>query len=325
MEDRIWISWNLQRRNIGLANAVHARLFMSEYNNLRWLRIPREFLRSWNLIRKERPTICFTMNPSIFASWWLSILAKFYRFLLISDLHTLNIKISGLKKNLFLFFFNSGIRRSDIVIVTNKYYRQSIVSLNPNVVCIPDALPTIRQSAMISLKKDSKTRKKMQVLFICSFGPDEPVSEILSIDSSLDGFEILVSGDWRKEYKVPPETRNIRLIGYVSQEEYDRILCSVDGIMVLTREEGCLCCGAYEAFSAGKSLILSHTQALEDFFGKAPIYTENNSKSILSALRILRAEKTNRATLIINERPTLQRKFNEGIRELERVITSFKQ
>ena len=324
MIDRIWISWNEQRRNIGLAAAVNARLYMSDRKTTRWCRIFREFLESWKLIRRERPSICFTMNPSVFASWWLSLLAKIYRFHLVSDVHSVNIKITGLRKVLFRMFFNAGIRRSDAIIVTNEIYRQYILPLNPNVVCVPDPLPVLRTPLMNNRTDSVKISGKMQVLLICSFDPDEPLSEVLAMDFEINDFEILVTGDWKKRFEAPPSTKNIRFLGFVCNEEYDRLLCAVDGIMVLSTEEGCLCCGAYEAVSAGKPLILSRTKALRDFFGKAPIYTENSSESIISALWTLNAEIKQRAKMIVQERAMLSSKFNSGIKELEKVIACLK-
>lgn len=322
--DRIWISWNKQRRNVGLAAATGARLYMSDLNLPRWRRIFTEFLKSWKIIRKERPSVCFTMNPSIFASWWLSLLAKFFKFRLVTDLHTLNIKITGFKKFLFRMFFNAGIKGSDVVIVTNEIYRQSILPINPNVVCVPDDLPVLQVPSIENNDNSCGTRARIQILLVSSFDPDEPLNEIMAIDQAINDFEILVTGDWRKKFKNLPHTRNIRFLGFISNKEYDRLLYTVDGIMVLTKEEGCLCCGAYEAVSAGKPLILSRTKALQDFFGEAPIYVEDSSESILSALKTLKTERVQRMKMIIQERSILSNKFKNSIRDLEKIITGFR-
>jgi hypothetical protein len=41
-----------------------------------------------------------------------------------------------------------------------------------------------------------------------------------------------------------------------------------------------LVCGAYEAVSACKPLVLSNTQALKQHFHKGTVYTDNTSKDI---------------------------------------------
>lgn len=322
MTDRIWISWNDQRRNIGLAAAVNARLYMTDRDAPGGRTLITEFFDSWKIIRRDRPSICFTMNPSIFSSWWLSLLARIYQFHLVTDLHTVNIKLTGLKKMFFKIIFNSGIRRSDLVIVTNSIYREAVLKLNKNVAIVPDALPELTAKAEEPLDGRKKTNNKIQVLLGSSFDDDEPIDEVLAIDPDLDGIEILITGNWRKKFDVLPQTRNIRFLGFVDKEEYERLLLSVDGVIVLTSSEGCLCCGAYEAFSAGKPLILSRTKALQNYFGASPVYTENDSASILSALRKLKAEKDERAEMIVRERRVLMVKFEKGIENLENMLSS---
>ena len=321
MSDRVWISWNEQRRNIGLAAAVNARLYITDRDAPGGRRLITEFFDSWKIVRRERPSVCFTMNPSIFSSWWLSLLARIYKFRLVTDLHTVNIKLTGLKKIFFKIIFNSGIRRSDLVIVTNSIYREVILKLNKNVAIVPDALPELTAKAEEPLNGLKKANNKIQVILVSSFDDDEPIDEVLTIDPDLDGLEILITGNWRKRFDALPQTRNIRFLGFVNNEEYERLLLSVDGVMVLTKSEGCLCCGAYEAFSAGKPLILSRTKALQSYFGASPVYTENDSASILSALGKLKAEKDERAGMIAQERPVLTMKFKKSIENLENILS----
>ena len=319
MAARIWISWNKQRRNIGLADALGAKLCMSELDLPRWRRTPMQLLRSWRLIRAEKPAICFTMNPSIFSSWWLSLLARWYHFLLITDLHTVNVKTSGVRLIIFNLFFRSGLKRSDIVIVTNSMYRSSILRLNPSVVCIPDPLPRIHYG--LTHNTHMGTDNKFSVLFISSFAEDEPLSAVLALDSCLDEFTILVTGNWKLRFENRPKTQNILFLGFLPDAEYDSLLCSVDSVMVLTFQEDCLCCGAYEAFSAGKPLVLSGTEALRSFFGQAPVYTDNTSESILESLLTIKREKDLRTQMIISGRAALQDSFCRGISELESRIS----
>jgi glycosyltransferase involved in cell wall biosynthesis len=320
MASRIWISWNKQRRNIGLSKAFSAVLYMSELDLPRWLRMPLEFYRSWKLVRREKPTICFTMNPSIFSSWWLSKLARQYHFLLVTDLHTLNNNISGWFSKIFYHFFKSGIRDSDLVIVTNPIYKSQIIGINPSVVCIPDPLPFF-QNTLLSKKSLTCTPSKFSVLLICSFGEDEPLTELLALDSQLDEFSILVSGNWKVKFSSLPATKNIRFLGYLPDSEYDSLLCSIDATMVLTTQEACLCCGAYEAYSAGKPLVLSGTKALRGFFGEAPIYTDNSSPSILKSLQAVKKEKDSRTQMIISGRDSLRTAFENGISEIENQLS----
>ncbi len=320
MADRVWISWNEQRRNVGLAAAVHAKLYMTDLESPRWLRLCKEFYEAWRIVQRERPSICFTMNPSIFSSWWLSLFTGLYGYRLVTDLHTPNLKLTGIKKKIFQIFFNSGIRRSNVVIVTNNIYRQEVLSLNRNVVIVPDPLPVLKKPLRNTANNYQDPDNKTQILFVSSFAEDEPINEVLALDPELDGFNILVTGNWKKMFASMPATRNIRFLGFVDSDEYDQLLLSVDGVMVLTSEEGCLCCGGYEAFSAGKPMILSQTRALQEFFGEAPVYTQNSSEAILAALKRLKAERDKRAEMVIEQRNMLNRKFDKGIEDFEKTL-----
>ncbi|MBI5742134.1 MAG: hypothetical protein HZA16_15655 [Nitrospirae bacterium] len=295
---------------------------MTERDCPGWIRLVREFYESWKIVQREKPAVCFTMNPSIFSSWWLSLLKGVYKFRLVTDLHTPNIRLSGFKKKMFEVFFHSGIKRSDIVIVTNEIFRNSILSLNPNIVVIPDPLPELSMP-LNGNKHLAGTDGKIRILLVSSFGEDEPIKEVLAIDDELDQFDIMVTGNWRKKFASLPDLRNIHFLGFIPGDEYDQLLLSVDGVMVLTKEEGCLCCGAYEAFAAGKPVILSRTEAMQGYFGCAPIYTDNNSASILSALKTLRAEEAKRSEMIEHEKRILDEKFKMDMKNLEETLVEF--
>lgn len=62
------------------------------------------------------------------------------------------------------------------------------------------------------------------------------------------------------------------------------LLSSCDPVMDLTLMEDCLVCGAYEAVSVGKPLILSDTSALRRHFRKGAVYTLNMAGAIAEAI-----------------------------------------
>lgn len=314
---RVWISWNRQRRNIGLARSVNATLYMSELRLPRCLRLVAEFFNSWMIILREKPDICFVMNPSIFASWWMARLKKVYGFILVTDLHTVNIRLEGINKKIFLYFFRKGLRDSDMVIVTNPLYRQEILPYNQQVVCIPDQLPRLRSGSVRTKGLVVEGKGQVPLLVVSSFAEDEPLDELVSLDNELSPFHLYITGNWKKRYQTPPTTRHITFLGYMADDVYDELLLSVDGIIVLTTVEGCLCCGAYEAFAAEKPLILSNTRALRDFFEDGPIYTEHEPAALLTAFRQLGREKTERGQKMAALKKSIQCKFDQGIAQLE--------
>ncbi|MCI5162036.1 MAG: hypothetical protein D3917_08435, partial [Candidatus Electrothrix sp. AX5] len=83
-------------------------------------------------------------------------------------------------------------------------------------------------------------------------------------------------------YKKSP--MQIRLTGFLSEKDYYDLLNSVDLVMDLTSMENCLVCGAYEAVSQKKPLILSDTLILKEYFKKGVIFTQNYSKNIQQSI-----------------------------------------
>ncbi len=71
------------------------------------------------------------------------------------------------------------------------------------------------------------------------------------------------------------------------------------------------------------ALAIGFLYTLPNFFGEAPIYTENASDSIMFAFQTLKGELVKRTEMIIAERPSLQRKFRKGIAELEEALHGF--
>lgn len=317
---RVWISWNRQRRNIGLARSVNATLYMSELRLPRCFRLVAECFNSWMIILREKPDICFVMNPSIFASWWMARLKKVYGFVLVTDLHTVNIRLEGLDEKIFLYFFRKGLRGSDVVIVTNPLYRQEILPFNQQVVCIPDQLPRLLSGSVCAKGLVAEGKGQVPLLVVSSFAEDEPLDELVSLDNELSPFHLYITGNWKKRYKTPPTTRHITFLGYVADDVYDELLHTVDGIIVLTTVEGCLCCGAYEALAAEKPLILSNTRALQDFFEDGPIYTEHEPAALMAAIKQLGREKTERRQKMIALKANIQRKFDQSVAQLEELL-----
>jgi glycosyltransferase involved in cell wall biosynthesis len=114
------------------------------------------------------------------------------------------------------------------------------------------------------------------LLFVCTFGPDEPYRAVLEAARLIDPeIGIYVTGN--PQGKAAPETwpDHVVFCGWMSWERYDQLLCSVNGVIDLSTREGCLLCGAYEAVAAGKPMILSRTRTLMDYFSRGAVFTDN--------------------------------------------------
>ena len=74
------------------------------------------------------------------------------------------------------------------------------------------------------------------------------------------------------------------MTGFLDDKSYIQLLNSSDAIMVLTKRDDCLNCGAYEAISIGRPLILSDSFVLREYFYQGVSFTENNSNAITACV-----------------------------------------
>ncbi len=132
-----------------------------------------------------------------------------------------------------------------------------------------------------------KLKGKFNLLFICSYAVDEPIVEVIEAMEEINNNDVVlyISGDFKKLeekiYKNAP--KNVVFTGFLSEEEYIKMLNSVKAILVLTKSEFTMMCGCYEAISVCKPIVTSNKNVLVDYF-KGNVFVENYSDSIRSGI-----------------------------------------
>jgi hypothetical protein len=146
-----------------------------------------------------------------------------------------------------------------------------------------------------------RTTQQFCCVIISTYERDEPLAELfLAADIVGDQFRFFVTGNSKKlaadlMKRVPG---NVTLTGFLKERAYWQLLVDADAVIDLTTMDNCLVCGAYEATSLGKPLLLSRSQASLDCFGAIAIHTENDADSIAINLRVLRREARDRAAAL---------------------------
>jgi len=122
------------------------------------------------------------------------------------------------------------------------------------------------------------------VLVPLSFAPDEPVEAILTAAEALPAVTWILTGraPLALAAAAPP---NVRLVGYVSNAEYQELLRRSSLVVALTTREHTMQRAAYEAALLAKPLVTSDTEALRDFFGAAALYARPDGVSIAGQVR----------------------------------------
>ena len=283
----IWIDWARNLRTHTLTDRLGVELFEITFEHAGLRRYLRSVRYTISALRKYRPQVVIATNPSVVLALLLIALRKWFGFALVSDAHYVGIRLLRPNRMLqkVLDLYNA---KADLVIVTNQGHADYIARLGGRSYVCPDPLPVLPdlRPAMLSLPDKA-------VFLVCSFYDDEPYNEVLAAFARLKGkgYELFVSGNYRKGAIQPAHFPWVRFLGYVPYEVYCDYLRSCALVVDLTVVEDCLVCGAYEALAAGKPLVLSRTRALRDYFGTAALLTDNTIDGIAASVERAYAER----------------------------------
>lgn len=278
-EKRLWISWTYQRRSEELAREFGAEYIpVGDIGMGRFKRYVHCLPRTIGILNKKRPGLLFVQNPSILLAVAAAAIKGLYRYRLVNDLHTPYIRLGRIAALVFWKLQAYCAGRSDMTLVTNEGMKRRLP--RGDALVLPDRLPELEKRA------ERELAGRTNILYVSSFAEDEPYAEVRKASRLVDPHtHIYVTGSFRKVKWVPEEMPgNLHLTGYLPDRDYIDLLHSVDAVMVLTTQENCLVCGAYEGVAAGKPIILSNREALRSYFSAGAVFVEDDAASIASGI-----------------------------------------
>ena len=288
---RLWITWNTQRRNETLSDALGASFVEFKSSASNFIRYPYLSFKTLLLLNDFRPNLIFAQNPSLFLAGLVSFVGKLFKIPVIIDAHNAGIYPLEGRSNLLNYVALKINSLADIVIVSNDNLREYLGHAGIVSFSIPDPIPVIKSSCPFKLDKS-----KFNVVFVCSWASDEPYDNVIKAAALLDDSVcIYITGDGEplNSGSTGITRKNIVFTGFLSDKEYESLLCSCDTVMVLTTRDDCLVCGAYEGISVDKPLILSNTKALREYFNLGVTYTGNGSEDIAESIYRAKTDMNN--------------------------------
>lgn len=272
-DSAVWLTWERQRRNASMARVLGVRyceLITNKKGGFRYLSL---ISRTLVLLFKNRPQTIFYQNPSIV----LSLVVVLYKIctikkvIIVGDYHNAGVyPPKGESLTPFL------VGNSDLVLVSNDNLVEIVSAMGGVGVAYPDPLPNIEAVSYSDVLSENN------VLFVCSWAEDEPINEVLEAAKGLPDVDILISGrvNFDRYPNARNKTDNVKLLGFLPEQEFDSLLSEVDVVMDLTTRDDCMVCGAYEAVSVGRPLILSDNPVSTSYFDKGVLFTDNSSEDI---------------------------------------------
>src|SRR5690606_9305989 len=238
---------------IELAKELGADYHFVKSNETFILRHLLKALKTVSLIHRYRKGLVVVQNPSRVLAALAALMKVIFRFPLVVDRHT-NFRLGkGFSMNPAIWFVilcsEFSLRVADLTVVTNDFLKGLVERKGGRAIVLHDKIPDMKRPVdKLNLPPGSN------VLFVCTYAPDEPYEEVISAARLLPGdCHIHITGNYRKVGLDPKSKEfpsNVHLLGFVSSEDYSAYMFSCDVVMVLTTSEWVIVCGGYEAAAA---------------------------------------------------------------------------
>ena len=316
----IWITWENQRRNKGISLALDWPLHELLFHEPRIIRYPLSIFRTIKLIRKNRPRILAVQNPSIVLAVLALVMRNFFNYRTIIDAHNAGIYPSEGRSPVLNAISRWIQKKADLTIVTNQELKSVVEGNGGKAFVLPDRLPSVPE-----IKTSPLGDEGFNVVFVCTYSTDEPYEEVFKAAGMVSkNVRIYVTGKYPSKISPTSLPSNIKLLGYVSEDNFWSLLSSADLIMDLTLREGCLVCGAYEGVSLLKPLILSDTKILRSYFSEGCVYVAPNAESISAGINLAINHIEAMKTGIRHLKTKLEKTWECTLQDLKRTIEEIK-
>ncbi len=287
-KSRVWIAWEIQRRTLNLSGKLNARLVIFNDEDKGFVRYPLSVLKTLFVLWKYRGERVFVQFPSMFLAALACFMKPLLRYALVVDRHTdFSLELAppyGWKDRLILFLSAYTLRRADLTIVTNSEMAAGVEAQGGRSFVLPDPYPDFEAAPARAAEKP------LEILFVSTWAEDEPILEVMEACRVLGPeVRVHVSGKMKKKFEaaVAGAPSNFIPTGFLSDEKYFERMSSADCVMAITTRPATLVCGAYEAISLGKPLLLGDSRVLREYFHQGALYTCGTSSDIADRLREL--------------------------------------
>ena len=284
----LWVTWSVHRRTTGLCAAWDVPLHIIHCRRTGALRWVERALRTLGLLWRTRPEILFVQNPSLALTTLAALSRRVFGYYLVVDAHNEGVRPFFRQGRLVHRLTRRLLGTADATIVTNAALAKDVLAAGGRPLVLPDSLPEPELPA----RAPAIERAPFRVAVISSFKADEPVAAILAAAAKLSDVSFDFTGDARRFRHGNGLPTNVRLTGYLTDRAFWKLLSQSTVICDLTLKPDCIVCGAYEALSLAKPMILSDNPGTRHIFGSASVLTDNTPDSIASAIRTAIAERS---------------------------------
>jgi hypothetical protein len=311
------LSWADHRRTEELCAGLGLELVVLKSRSKglrRYLDLAR---RTRALLGARKVDVLLVTNPSLILAALCVALRRAHSYRLVVDAHNEAVTPYINRQAWIRWLSRWVIRHSDLTIVTNAQLAALVGAYGGRPFVLPDRIPTPPAACAAP-----ELSGPFNAVLIATYAPDEPIREVFEAVRGSD-IQLYVTGNAGKldaavREGAPP---NVRFTGFLEEQAYWGLLSSVDAVVDLTLMDDCLVCGAYEALSLAKPMVLSNNAASIELFAGAAVYTDNTPADIRRALDALRARHDQIRGAAERRRRELSERWNASARNLAAQIT----
>lgn len=237
-------------------------------------------LHTLYLCVRHRPRVVLVTSPPLFAVLPVLLYSKVFRARLVIDTHSgCFIQEHWRRWDRWQRFL---ARRAALSLVHNEDNARRIEEWGAAYAVLPSLPPELVVEPSAAARAPGGAARP-RCVYICSFKEDEPVESVLEAARGLPqvSFEVTGRAPAGIEDRLPG---NVRLTGFLGEDEYNALLARADVILALTTRPGTLLYGAQEAIALHKPLVLSDTSTLRETFAGGPLFARNEPAALRAAV-----------------------------------------
>jgi glycosyltransferase involved in cell wall biosynthesis len=262
----------------GTSHMVYWRALGSHPSTV-WLKYFGQAVATWRILLRDQPDAIFVMSPPVFAALSVWAYSRIFRRLFVIDAHT----AAFLHPRWRHFQRLQGwlFRASATTLVTNDHLAERVRAAGGHATLVPDV------PVQFGSRDSYELPEHFNVAMVCSYGPDEPIAEMLRAAAALPDVRFHVTGSTKNlaRYTLPP---NVTSTGFLSADAYGSLLQKADAVLVLTTRDHTMLRGAWEAIYQGTPVIVSNWPILREAFDEGAVHTENTAPAIAEAVNTMR-------------------------------------
>jgi glycosyltransferase involved in cell wall biosynthesis len=260
----------------GISHLIHYLAFKQP--SIAPLKYVLQTIATWRELWRDKAELVLVASPPIFAVLAVWVYCRLSGVHYIVDAHTGVFDDSRWTWLSRLSRFLS--RGAAATIVTNSFLKNIVEDWGGLAIVIGDVPVEFPDVTPVDLGPGS------HVAVINTFSQDEPLDEILIAARQLPDIQLHVTGNLRHSRNQWSESSppNAHFTGWLSEERYAALLCSVDVVMCLTTHDHTMQRGAYEAMALDKPLITSDWNLLRETFHDGTIHVDNTAAAITAAV-----------------------------------------